>query len=115
MMRRCWRCQEMKGRNSYYNDTGWCKDCRSNYHIERTYNLTREQHEALLSSQNRLCAICEHDLGTKPVVDHDHETGKVRGILCCGCNLGIGNLRDSINVLERATRYLIWNRATSNI
>lgn len=72
------------------------------------YGMSREQYTKLNESQNGKCAIC----GTEPVdgeflhVDHDHETNKIRGLVCNLCNRGIGMLRDDPAILEAAARYL---------
>jgi len=71
------------------------------------YGLSRDE-LSLLLEQNAVCAICQTDnWGRKgPVVDHDHATGKVRGILCVNCNVGIGNLGDDPARLRAALAYL---------
>lgn len=70
----------------------------------RQYSLTPEQFEALLRSHHGQCAIC--NAGVATCIDHDHKTGKVRGLLCAGCNSGLGQFRDNPEVLEQAARYL---------
>lgn len=94
-----------------------------NYLATRTYNrqrklrakfgLTPEQYEEMLSKQNGVCAICEQpETGkvrgiTKPLaVDHDHATGKVRGLLCDRCNHALGRMQDQPARLRRAADYL---------
>ena len=57
-----------------------------------------------------LCQICQRELGDKPHVDHDHETGAVRGILCFNCNGGLGQFGDDIDRLEQAIEYLSGDR-----
>lgn len=53
------------------------------------------------------CAICKHEITVKEAyVDHDHKTGKFRGIICRGCNTGLSNFRDSAEILENAANYL---------
>lgn len=69
------------------------------------YGLTPETYEAMLLKQNRLCLICGEEMKS-PVVDHDHETGKVRGLLCRVCNAALGQFQESITILERAIQYL---------
>ena len=85
---------------------GKCKSCFRIYQRARNYGLSEEHFRVLLESQNYECAICG-----KPdrslVVDHNHTTGKVRGLLCNSCNTGIGLLQDSVEVLRRAEGYLI--------
>jgi hypothetical protein len=72
-------------------------------------NMTYERYLELLDLQNHCCAICGiHDDECKRQlsVDHDHNTGEVRGLLCDSCNGGIGKLKDSIDLLEKAINYL---------
>ncbi len=75
------------------------------------YGITEETYQALLAAQDRRCAICRDPLNfDKPKqihTDHDHATGKVRGILCRFCNHAIGLLRDRIDLTQAATAYLI--------
>ena len=68
------------------------------------YNLTRKAYESLLTRQNNLCAICGRPF-IKSHIDHDHKTGKVRGILCITCNTGLGKFNDSVELLYKAIRY----------
>ncbi len=72
------------------------------------YGLTPEE-VALLLSRSR-CDSCMRAWGdsraTQPVIDHNHTTGKVRGVICCGRNLGLGHFRDDSDRLEAAARYL---------
>jgi hypothetical protein len=72
------------------------------------YGLTPEDYTQLLVSQQHRCKICNSILepGRKTCVDHDHITGKVRGILCNSCNLVLGHARDRSEVLEAAIIYL---------
>ena len=56
-------------------------------HVERTYGITQREYEALLSAQDGRCAICTRvPRSRRLAVDHDHNTGKVRGLLCYTCN-----------------------------
>ena len=68
------------------------------------YKLPVEEYDRLVASQNGQCAICA--AVTKLCVDHCHETGKVRGLLCLTCNTGIGHLKDSIEIIRQALYYL---------
>ncbi len=64
-------------------------------HLKRKFGLTLEDYDALLAAQHGGCAICgDPPAKTALHVDHDHETGVVRGLLCFRCNAAIGNLRD---------------------
>lgn len=74
------------------------------------YGLSAAEYWAIYEYQNGKCYICERAKGTgkrRLSVDHDHETGLVRGLLCLPCNRDIlGHLRDSVAALLRAIRYL---------
>lgn len=81
------------------------------YQLRVWYNITPENYTELLLKQNGVCAICgkpETTIAYGKVqvlsVDHDHKTGKVRGLLCVGCNQGLGRLGE--DNLERAISYL---------
>lgn len=104
----------------------WCKDCeasgnkssrtrnsryRKQYMLKEKYGITVEDYNDLLSKQEGRCAICrrlpiEDPMGHDLAVDHDHETGRIRGLLCRHCNIGIGKLGDNISGLELALAYL---------
>jgi hypothetical protein len=83
--------------------------CRKRYWRERylriTYNLTIELVEDLRAKQGGTCAICGTS-AKRLVIDHDHQTGRVRGLLCDPCNTGLGKLGDTVAAIERAIRYL---------
>ena len=77
--------------------------------LQKKYGMTKEQYAVMLAEQNGCCKICRrHHSETKRglVVDHDHETGKIRGLLCDGCNRGVGMLQDKPELLRRAADYL---------
>lgn len=69
------------------------------------YGFTPAEYWRLFIAQGRKCAICRraHDVLS---IDHDHETGAVRGLLCRGCNTGLGHFRDDQDSLTEAVRYL---------
>lgn len=72
----------------------------------RRLGLDPELCHSVIELQKGLCAICENKPTSTPCIDHDHATLKVRGMLCNNCNVGIGRLKDSIFLLERAISYL---------
>ncbi len=84
------------------------------YNLLKTYGITLAQYEEISLVQNHKCAICKKKDGAVSklgknrdlAVDHCHQTGKVRGLLCSPCNSGIGQLGDSIERLETALEYL---------
>lgn len=73
----------------------------------KRYNLTVEQHAKLLADQGGCCAICHKPpQGKRPLaVDHNHKTGKVRQLLCYGCNRAL-HVLESVELLFRAMEYL---------
>ena len=75
-----------------------------NYHLRRRYGITAAEADAMREAQGGLCALCRE----RPAehVDHDHLTGKVRGMLCSCCNQGLGNFRDRADVMRAAIAYL---------
>jgi hypothetical protein len=74
----------------------------------RAYDLTVSEYNALMQVQKAVCAICgEKDpVGKRLAIDHDHETGRVRGLLCTRCNPGLGYFCDAPERLRRAAEYL---------
>ncbi len=79
--------------------------------FKHNYGLCIEEYYKLLKEQNGVCAVCFTFSKTRRTehlfVDHDHKTGKVRGLLCRDCNIGLGNLRDSIFIIRSFEQYLI--------
>lgn len=79
------------------------------YRYRREYGMERGEYDALVEKQGGKCGICgvtENLNRNRWCVDHDHSTGKVRGLLCVKCNTGIGNLGDTLEAVERAVKYL---------
>lgn len=79
-------------------------DVRMRRHYRRYYNITLEDVLALRERQAGRCAICRRE--KKLVVDHDHATGRVRGLLCNGCNRALGYVEDNVETLKSAIEYL---------
>lgn len=77
--------------------------------IKVTYGITLAQYVALFHQQGGVCSLCQKmdtESGKPLFVDHDHATGKVRGLLCSTCNFGLGYFKDDVSMLERAIEYL---------
>jgi len=76
--------------------------------LKRYYGLAIEDFWALIAKQGGVCAVCGlADWGIKgPCVDHDHITGRIRGILCIRCNTAIGLLRENLAISKAVTNYL---------
>lgn len=89
---------------------------KRSYYLRSTFGITIEEYDLMLKAQDGLCAICrEPEVVADPknpetmkrlAVDHDHDTGKVRGLLCQRCNMGLGYFRDKDHLLDLAARYL---------
>lgn len=83
--------------------------------IARKYGITPDAHAAMVAAQGGACLICggaggmSHMISTL-VVDHDHSTGAIRGLLCAGCNIGIGLFKDDPNLILAAAAYLARQR-----
>lgn len=79
--------------------------------LKKRYGLTEEQYNAILTEQEGKCGICRRY--RKLSVDHDHKTGKNRGLLCSNCNSGLGLFEENLNVLNCAKVYLTKHKGGS--
>jgi hypothetical protein len=77
------------------------------------FDFTYSDYELLWNEQRQRCAICDKPVqiikskeGNAAAVDHDHNTGEVRGLLCMKCNMGVGQFNDNAQLLHKAARYL---------
>lgn len=121
----CSICKELKLLTEFTFDkrisTGrqaWCKDCfkinqahnrtpekvRAN-NLKQMYNISIDEYQEMYENQKGKCAICKNPFEVLHV-DHCHNSNKIRGLLCHNCNIGIGNLQDSIQILQSAIEYL---------
>jgi hypothetical protein len=130
MHKKCPKCKEIKTLVSFRirasgSPTSYCLPCQKAYdskrhrpdarwrHLKRKYGITIEEFDKMLSSQGSRCAICDTSNpwdGVRPNrgwnIDHCHKTNKIRGILCCSCNMALGNAKDSIDILHKMISYL---------
>ena len=85
-----------RGRNSF------------KHNLKQAYGITLDQYDSMLLGQNGKCLVCDGELSGQHriAVDHDHETGKVRGLLHFRCNQGLGFFMDSPRLLRKAAEYL---------
>jgi hypothetical protein len=105
---------KIKARNKAYYETNKdkIKAYRKAYSLTKRYNLTLEGWKELLKKQNYLCPICRQQIhekgknGLRPVVDHNHDTGKVRAIVHSNCNTIIGMSQEQAQIHLNAARYL---------
>lgn len=106
---RCYRCKEWKAIELFQLDrsrkgerSSLCKACVSVASRSTIYGVHWSRLSAMLKGDCQLCGR-SHD---KMHVDHDHETGEFRGILCSRCNTGLGLFLDSVEMLKKAIVYL---------
>lgn len=98
----------VNAKNQEWERTPKGKLAKRFYYIKKMYGLTKDEWLALLEKQNNKCKICDtysDDLGFFHT-DHDHKTGKVRGLLCKNCNTVLGHAKDDITILKEAISYL---------
>jgi hypothetical protein len=92
-----------------YQGTATAKQKRRAYQLRKLYNMTIEQYDQILADQRGLCAICGTDKagrGRLFYVDHDHVTGRVRGLVCNSCNRALGLFKDNLDILRSAVTYM---------
>lgn len=77
------------------------------YQLLKNYGLTVERYNQMVEEQNGVCLICKQKSDSKKLsVDHNHETGEIRGLLCQGCNIGLGMFKNNVLILSEAIKYL---------
>lgn len=103
----CRTCVNIANLKRYYtkDSTKEVHKTASYKHRIKSYGLTIEEYENKLSTQNNCCAICKSSL-VKPNIDHCHETGIVRDILCQNCNTSLGHAKDDVNILAAMIEYI---------
>ncbi len=116
--KRCPQCEEVKPHSGWGCDKsssdGWasyCRECgaernRVSY-FKRKYGLTPPELDALVAEQQGVCCICL--AAPAAHVDHDHGTGRVRGVLCFSCDAALGQFKDRAEAIRRAAAYLEGN------
>ena len=109
----CKECTVKRNLDHYHNLGGKAKQKKRSFKNNlKKYNITPEDYSILFTKQEGKCAICRSDKSFRKnitynlFVDHCHETGKVRGLLCHSCNTGLGHFRDNITNLKQAIEYL---------
>lgn len=110
-----------KSKNFYDNNKEKVKEYKKNYKpkinpvnsrkrsLKSRYKITPEEYDEMLLVQNGCCAICgkhKSEFKKRLHVDHDHSNGKVRGLLCWGCNGGLGLFKDNLINIQNAANYL---------
>ena len=102
----CRACNNKKFKKYSIDNPEKCKRTYRNSKLKKLYGLTFEDQEGMLKNQNYKCAICGKEIflfgSSKKLtahVDHDHKTGKIRGLLCQECNSGLGKFMDNTDYL----------------
>lgn len=101
----------LSGGNLYQERCVYCDQASGGTLKSLTLGIPRYKRDDFIKEQNYKCAICATEFSdtswsTKPAIDHDHKTGRYRGILCNGCNIAIGHMRDNPEALRNAAAYL---------
>lgn len=96
------------------------REAQRHYGLKRYYGMSREEYNVMLAEQDGKCAICKNEetaiFKGRPKelhVDHCHETGKIRGLLCGCCNGGLGLFKDNVDTILAAIRYLKFHSGAS--
>ena len=91
-----------------------CKDCervckkkyyKPNENMRRQLGITDEKYDQLIEESNGMCSICDREM-KKICLDHDHSSGKFRGLLCNNCNTALGLVGDNVDTLHKMINYL---------
>jgi len=106
---RCKKCANEYNNGRYHKQTSEQRKRRKELahrsHLSRKYNLTTDEFSTMIVKQNNKCKICECDM-ERPEVDHNHDTGEVRGLLCKPCNLSLGLLKENTQTLNSMISYI---------
>ena len=115
-VRRCrGKCGQVLPVGEFYGKKNYiCRKCTPDYQREKgqtykKFGISVADYDALMAKQSQKCAICGRDqseFSKRFAVDHDHTSGKVRGLLCANCNTAIGHLEDNVDWMRRAIDYL---------
>lgn len=123
--KKCSKCKQPKEISQFGNPANktistYCKVCQKKINKEKkiinrekllktNYNMSLKQYNEIFVKQNGCCAICkkhQSELSITLAVDHNHETGKIRGLLCQNCNRALGHFQDNINTMQNAILYI---------
>jgi hypothetical protein len=101
-------------REDHLVKSAWrCPGSGRDFRINKKYNLKRSDYNKMFKQQDGKCAICDQEWEQNLRVDHCHDTGNIRGLLCDSCNLGLGKFQDSIDILQSAIAYLSSHKLSS--
>lgn len=130
MLKTCKICGVEKSVNDFYAGRKDCKDCKNaaarkkwkenteasdrykkrsrERAKERRYGITQEEFDVMLVNQNNKCKLCNNTFKSSKDthIDHCHNSSIVRGLLCNGCNMALGQFKDNVDIMENAIKYL---------
>lgn len=109
LMGRCKKCISESMAKYYQKNNEKVRAYRRNYGRLYRYGISENNVIEIIAAQGDKCPICDKSIDSKSHVDHDHETGKIRGILCKECNIGLGMFGDNPGTIIKAADYLIRN------
>ena len=93
-----------KWKRDHYKDYA---DVTRNCNLKNNYGITLEDYDRMFAEQGGVCKVCGRSNGSMRLcVDHDHETGKVRSLLCSQCNIALGMVKDDTERLMKLVKYL---------
>lgn len=98
-----------KHMKEYYQKNKVTRKEYNRKNLIKQYGITLEEYDKILLEQGNKCKICgksKEDSKVSLCVDHNHVTGKIRGLLCISCNTALGGFKDNINILRKAIEYL---------
>lgn len=103
----CKNCAKKTTKNWYWEDIDRSKLSNKKASLKRNYDLSLEDYNIMFNEHDNVCAICggTNKSGRPLCIDHDHETGKIRGLLCINCNKNLGVLENEFFV-SKALNYL---------
>lgn len=106
---RCKICTNSVNMSNYYAEDKNQRERRKNNavknHLARKFGLTTEEFSTMIVQQNNKCKTCESEM-KQPQVDHNHITGKVRGLLCKPCNMSLGLIKENSKTLHNMISYI---------
>jgi hypothetical protein len=103
----CISCENERAKRYHLENRAKRSFQNRDWNLKQKFGITAQEYDLMLEQQDNACKICKSvDSDRGLAVDHDHLTGKVRGLLCGKCNRGLGHFDDSIEMLELAIKYL---------
>jgi hypothetical protein len=109
----CVACKTVKSITEFHSSRfhsdgvqGYCSECAYWKRAQHRYGITKDGYADLMRKQNGSCAICSEYSAERLCIDHDHKSGRVRGLLCQQCNHAIGKMRDNPLLLIAGAEYL---------